>query len=233
MPAVYIRTDEPLPERQEYDFYPTDRGTVEDALHAIYRGVFVPRRILDPGAGAGIWGEVARERWRNAHITGVELRDVPSHPAYDEWATGSFLDSGLELSSAFDLVMGNPPYGVAEEFVRRSLSLLVPGGRLVFLLKLSFMAGKHRAANLYAEHPPRWYAPCGRRPSFTGDGKSAPEEYTLCIWQRGYSGPQEVLRILPGEAAATWKRGKRGFRRAYANNADKQAAYRRRQKATT
>src|SRR5689334_22832095 len=46
--------------------------------------------ILDPGSGPGSWGRRSREKWPNAHITGVELRKVAKPEAYDEWHIGDF-----------------------------------------------------------------------------------------------------------------------------------------------
>lgn len=225
MPAIYIREDSELPERREFDFYPTDRLSVVNALGMACRGCFIPSRVLDPGAGAGIWGQIARRRWPCCQITGVELRDVQPHKSYDEWLNGSFLDDTVPLLPPYDLVMGNPPYSDAEAFVRRSLDLLRDGGRLVFLLKLSFMAGQRRSSGLYSEFPPRWYIPCSRRPSFTGDGHSAPEEYAIYVWQKGFSGREKVLRVPASTHGRNSKRPP-----VYMNAADKRTAERHRQR---
>lgn len=222
MPAIYIREGLELPERREHDFYPTDRATIIDALALVRRGGFIPQSILDPGAGTGAWGDVAKQRWPKACLTGVELRDVPAPHSYDFWINGSFLDRALALSPPYDLILGNPPYSEAEAFVRQSLALLRDGGRLVFLLKLSFMAGQRRSTGLYAECPPRWYVPCSRRPSFSGDGNTAPEEYALYIWQHGFKGRETVLRAPIRPRAARKEREDR----VYANWADRWAAYR-------
>lgn len=77
--------------RDTADNYPTPRGYCRAALDLLPFS-FKPRDILDPGAGLGPWGEVARERYPHANITGIELRtDVPANAAYDSWFQGSFL----------------------------------------------------------------------------------------------------------------------------------------------
>jgi methylase of polypeptide subunit release factors len=112
-----IQTLKELKPRDTFDHYPTPLPHVRaglDLLPAIH-----PARILDPGAGGGIWGTEARSRWPESNITGVELRTI--NPAlqfpYDCWYTADFLT--CPIPQPFDLVIGNPPYRHAEEFVRR------------------------------------------------------------------------------------------------------------------
>ncbi|MFR2694376.1 MAG: hypothetical protein ACLTBV_31030 [Enterocloster bolteae] len=59
----------------------------------------------------------------------------------------------------YDLIIGNPPFNQAIEFVEKCLGLLKPGGRLIFLLRTAFMESDqrfefwqredHRLAGLY------------------------------------------------------------------------------------
>jgi len=66
----------------QYDYYPTPVGLIGDCLLP-FAARFTRPRILDIGAGDGVWGEKAREIWPQAHITGYELRPVQPSPAYD------------------------------------------------------------------------------------------------------------------------------------------------------
>lgn len=226
MATIYIRPDTPLPKRRELDFYPTPPGAVRDALDLVARDGFTPTRILDPGAGEGRWGEIARTRWPEAHLTGVELRDVTPAPVYDQWHAGAFQGALGALSGPYDLVMGNPPYREAEAFVRAGLDLLDDGGRLVFLLQLAFLGAEGRGRGLWRKHPPRWVGVCSRRPAFTGS--SPPSECAVYVWEQGFTG-RPTLYWLPLPRAA---RDPRGRSRRYATNADRQAAYRRRRDAS-
>lgn len=105
------------------EFYPTDLSIAIAALSQYQHGREPrPRRILDMGAGAGIWGMAARLIWPDAIIVGIELRNILSFhhgnsdplmpvfdpdqppptiasamhtvlaPAYDIWITGSLAD---------------------------------------------------------------------------------------------------------------------------------------------
>jgi hypothetical protein len=72
-----------LPQRRPDDVYETDRRSAKLGIQLITGR---PQRFLDPSAGSGIYGELFRERFPEAVIDGVELRDAPRPAAYDGWA---------------------------------------------------------------------------------------------------------------------------------------------------
>lgn len=190
-----------LPSRRLFDFYPTETKHIRAVLRLIPTG-FHPHWILDPGAGDGAFGKVARERWQDANIVGIEYRWVARPTSYDYWMIRtSFLlrdPQALPKDEAyFDLIIGNPPYGkdgdlkddlAAEKFVRRSLELLRPGGLLAFLLPLTWLGGQERANGLFEQFCPKRVSVAPVRPSFTGDGKTDATEYMACLWQKGWRG---------------------------------------------
>lgn len=81
----------PYADRKELDWYPSPDALCRAAL-GILPAAFIPRSILDPGAGSGPWGKAASEKWPNARITGVELRECERPTGYTEWLQGSFID---------------------------------------------------------------------------------------------------------------------------------------------
>lgn len=168
--------------RDEHDFYPTPIELCRAAINLIPAHFVMPNQpqILDPGCGNGVWGRAIAERYPSAYITGVELRDVPMPNEYHELHRGDFLD--LYIPGRYDLVIGNPPYKFAEQFIRKSFDLLHGPGIVLMLLRLAFLEGQARTKGLWAEHPPRRVAVLGRRPSFTGDGKTDATAYALYLW---------------------------------------------------
>jgi hypothetical protein len=172
--------------RDLFDHYPTEDIHVFPVLQTMYDMGVRAQRILDPGAGRGVYGAWAREFWPDAEIVGVELReDAHPHPKYDRWITGSFLDTHVRAQlGTFDLVIGNPPYIVAEAFLRASWELMNDTAWMMQLLRISFLAGIKRQADLYKVMCPNYvYVDC-KRPSFTGNGRTDAIEYAFMIWNK-------------------------------------------------
>lgn len=182
-----VVTDKVLPDRRDSDFYPTDSGTVRSVLRDISCNLN-PRDILDPGAGGGVWGTVARGVWPKSRITGMEIRDVPKPEDYDGWICPVDFLTKPVYPGGYDLVMGNPPYAHAESFVRKGLEYLRPGGVLVYLLRLAFLEGQRRRDGLFADYPPELVYVCSKRPSFSGDGKTNATAFGCFVWSEGWTG---------------------------------------------
>ena len=188
---MIIQTNKELPERREHDHYETPLPFARSALKSIPSN-FEPKVIIDPGAGSGVWGKAARELWKgdpriirsNPHLVGYEVREEAGRP---DWYDGWFYKPYQEMSDAawkdVDLVMGNPPYRYAEEFVRKSMAFLRTGGYLVFLLRLSFLESQKRL-KLWKEWPLQKVVVCANRISFTGDGKTNATAYAFYYWYK-------------------------------------------------
>lgn len=88
---------------------------------------------------------------------------------------------GLET---YDLIMMNPPYGgMALKFIEHGRLHLKPDGVLLALVKITFLCGQDRARNFWPQYKPRSVHTLGKRPSFSGDGKTGVgEEYMLVTW---------------------------------------------------
>lgn len=193
---MIIQTNKPLAKRHDHDFYATPREFCDRALAmldpllgmewlAVFKDPKPSLRILDPGCGAGVWGQAAKARWTGAIVDGVEIRDVPTPDGYRWIYRGNFLlmDHGLE----YDLVIGNPPYFYAEPFVRVGLANTRQDGLLLYLLPLRFLEGKRRAKGLFRDFPPREVWVAGRVP-FLGTKKTDATAYAMFLWQKGWTG---------------------------------------------
>lgn len=185
MATIYVsdKAKTQLPARKDFDFYPTPNWAASTALKYAPKH---PQCILDPGAGSGVWGRAARRRFPNALITGLDVRCLERPRAYNFWYTGDFLLS--DRDPAFDLVIGNPPFKYAEQFVRQSWALLEQGGHIIFLLPLDLLSGQERKLNFWRRFPLKKCVVCSSRISFSGDGKSNATIYGFYIWQKGFQG---------------------------------------------
>lgn len=202
-------------ERHPTDYYPTPLDLAVAALDELPINDTPNPHVLDPGAGDGVWGRALAQHTRGLLVEGIEIEQRKHPREYFTWQTGSFIsiprpkepkaDASPRTWSnyrarlwaseqpvvaprkrQYGLVMGNPPYIDAEKFIRTSFTYLPLGGYLVLLLRLAFLAGQDRAKGLWQEYPPYKVLVCGKRPSFTGDGKTDATEYAVYYWRQGH-----------------------------------------------
>ena len=195
-PIIY--SPKKLKPRAAFDFYETEPDFCVAAMGAMRdMGIPEPKKILDPGCGTGVWGWAAKQVWPKALVHGVELQAQSSFNRKNDgnqyqWGRYSKVHWGQDYLTfnpkvRFDLVIGNPPYRLAEEFVRKSFRLVNPvTGYIVFLLRLAFLEGQKRADDLWRVIPPARVFVLPRRPSFGGyNGKTDATAYGLFVWDGG------------------------------------------------
>jgi hypothetical protein len=158
-----------------------------------------PARILEPSAASGNFVQAARATWPDARIAAVEARseckDALTAAGAGEIAIGDFAELAKVCPKA-DLIIGNPPFKLAEDHLRLALELLHPCGRLAFLLRLAFLASARRQG-IFEAGELHYLAPIVPRPSFTIDAKHDYAEYALFVFERGFKGPRaEILPAL-------------------------------------
>ena len=179
-----ITTEKVLRPRADHDHYPTPYELARAALDQLPYMNY-PESVLDAGCGSGVWGQAARDKWGYSFILdGVDIRDVGTPAGYSEVYQLDYVTE--PVYGTYDVVIGNPPYKHAEEFVRNSLANIFDGGYVVFLLRLAFLEGQARMTGLWRQYPPLHVSVLGARPSFTGNGKTDATAYAVYIWRKGY-----------------------------------------------
>lgn len=215
MPTIYsdVENIKNLPDRKPFDFYKTDIRVCRQALENLPAIKF--NNIMDAGAGTGVWGIAARERFPLAQITGIELRETPApmnedgRSSYNHWYSAkSYLHAygkndnikakeaadlpPLFGANSFDLVIGNPPYNIAEDFVIYSMeNVLGDTGYICMLLQATFLWGERRLKRVHTKYPPKDVI-IRKRVSFTEDGKTNADDYAYYIWEKGYTGKPQI-----------------------------------------
>lgn len=187
-----IPTTKPMRPRDKDDHYPTPAALCRAAIHLLPRPV-APKRVLDPGCGDGVWGRALLDQIdMHVHpapqIVGIDIRDVQVPLGYTAFYRCDFMSFTSAMHGDYDLIIGNPPYKLAEAFIRKSLMLLADGGVLTFLLRLAFLEGQERGKGLWSDYPPLSVNVCARRPSFTDDRRTDATAYMVAAWQRGWTG---------------------------------------------
>lgn len=189
-PVVYIggkriRTTKTMRPREKDDFYETEMACL-DAYFA-NRQFDTARNILDPSAGRGTYGKALRKRYpRIDTLYGVEIKpELEPCQEYTHWVPGDFL---LWVPTAqtpeFDLIVSNPPYKFAEEFFWQSLLHINKEFAVIsFLLRLGYLASEKRYNSLWTTgYAPTNVTILSKRPSFTGDGKTYPDDFGIFEW---------------------------------------------------
>jgi len=179
--------------RSKADFYQTPAELAYATIdRLISSGFILPSKvkdILDPGCGNGIWTSNyithIKDTDLDPNFYGIDI-DVPQFNKFlygdlviDDYITHDY------ASKRFDLILGNPPFSLMEEFIRKSYSLLNQNGVIAFLGRLEFLGSQKRCKGLFREIPLQEVWVSSRRPSFFSvlDGKHTTDmmEYAIFI----------------------------------------------------
>ena len=143
---------------------------------------------LEPACGRGHMAKVLAERFGT-----VKSSDIHD---YGYAGVEDFLETSHAVN-AFDWVITNPPFRLAEAFVLRSLAIARRG--VAMLTRTVFLESVGRHERLFREHPPIKFAQFAERvPMVKGrlDRKaSTATGYGWLVWDKGHSGATELVWI--------------------------------------
>jgi hypothetical protein len=185
-------------QKERNDFYPTPAWCVRRLLEQL----FLPSgRWLEPGAGEGaIIKATARSdiKWTALELRPSCRRSLELLIKPSQVFIGDYLASAKSHplgNQHFDVVLANPPFTSAMEFVQESLRR---ASTVVMLLRLNFLATGKRSEFMRTHCPDVYVLP--DRPSFTGKGTDS-IEYGWFVWKQGDaprgSGHLSVLASTP------------------------------------
>lgn len=170
--------------RDGLDFYIEPRWTV-DALLDVEPFI---GQIWDPACGSGTILMACANRYGIDRVTGSDIADRGVGGVQD------FLDPQYQFVNVENIIC-NPPYGVAEAFVRRSLG--IASRKVAMLVQSKFPYSQTRHA-LFSSYPPARIYFLSDRPSMPpGDlllaGKIKPEggklDFLWMVWEAGRPEP--------------------------------------------
>lgn len=119
--------------REENDFYATPFHTTKSLLSNFK---LEPKSILEPSSGQGHIVEVLKEYFPKAEIEATDLIDR----GYCESGVNFLTKDYGDLK--YDLVITNPPFKIAQEFVEKALS--ISNDKVIMLLKIQFLESEGR-----------------------------------------------------------------------------------------
>ena len=194
MSASNVRkADGSLVERRPHDYYPTPAWVTRAILPHLVSRLVTSTDVLDPCCGDGaILREVGRAVGRG-RVLGIEIEIARAEVAASACTDiPSTVDALTFDWPQVDLVLTNPPFSLAMEFVERALVMQRRhSGTTAMLLRLAFLESQGRAAFHRANPSDVYVLP--KRPSFTGDGKSDSSAYAWFVWGPNRGGRWQAL----------------------------------------
>lgn len=157
--------------RNEYDFYPTPEWCYEK-LDVIWSDFSTG---LEPCKGDG-----------------RIYKFMVENGIYTKWAE---IREGVDyLNTEFDkvdLILTNPPFSLAQEFIEKALT---EADTVIMLLRLNFL-GSQRRYDFWIDNEPTAIHVLSRRPSFTGKGTDS-TEYAWFVWDKTDKTDRGIFHIL-------------------------------------
>lgn len=173
-------------DRETNDYYATDPAAVDELLK-----VEVPiHDVWECACGEGHISE--RLKSHGFNVVSTDLIDR----GYGDGCC-DFLEAQTSPfeNKAFDIIT-NPPYKFGTEFVLKALDLIQPGQKVFMFLKLTFLEGQQRYADLFRENPPKRIYVFSRRISCMKNGNEKYGRGAVCyawyVWQKGHTGATEI-----------------------------------------
>jgi len=171
-------------ERAENDYYATHPQAVDYLL----KNFDIPKttKIWECACGEGHLSKRLTELGYNVYSTDIINRNFGEEM--------NFFDFSEKLDDNI-LILTNPPYQLAMEFVLHALELLSENSYCIMFLKLTFLEGKKRFSELFRHHPPKTVLvfskrmKCARNGIFkAGEDDNSAVAYCWYIWEKGFKG---------------------------------------------
>jgi len=176
--------------RAPLDTYITPLWTV----HRLLEVLSLPGGLwMDPCAGSGNIVQAARMlrpevRWKSYEIR-PECLDALVNADADPTITDF---TKVADPPKADVVLMNPPFGLAQQFIEKCLN---SASHVVVLLRLNYLGSQKRNAFMREHCPDVYILP--NRPGFTPDGKTDSIEYAWMHFRQGAPGLHGRIMVLP------------------------------------
>lgn len=201
-------------ERREDDYYPTTPDLAEHLVRRLCEDFFPtdpPVNVLDPGCGEGIFLDACRTAFPvTTFLDGEELDPERAQEAREKGYTVETVDTLTHDERAhYHLIVGNPPFRLADEFIRTLYEHLDPAhGVLAFLLRLNYLGGQQRYEDLWQEIQPARVYVLPARPGFirTGpkSGNTDATEYMLAVFHPRHDDRPEFEWLDNRDVRSSW-----------------------------
>lgn len=186
-------------QKAENDFYATDPKTVRLFLDKFlidndvkYEDINTINKILEPACGTGNICEVLKEYFPNAQIEATDLIDR----GYGQGGIDF-----LEYYGEADMVITNPPFSLAKEFIEKALT--ISNKYVIMLCKIQLLEGASRK-RMFETTPLKYvYVHTTRQATWKNGEPLDPNgkkwATTMCmawfVWDKDYSG-EPIIKFI-------------------------------------
>lgn len=188
--------------RKEADWYPSPPDVTE-ALMQFLR-LDPGQYIWEPACGDGAMARMLERHGHNVLSTDLREKSGYGEGGIDFLAFDINPPTGIPYSAVYnDWIITNPPFNLAEGFIRKSLSITP---NVAMLLKSQYWHAARRM-KLFEDHPPRYILPLTWRPAFLEKerGSSPLMDVIWVVWRAGSNitefrplpRPRNVVALLP------------------------------------
>lgn len=187
-------------EEHEHDYYVTPHWMIRDFLTAFEKDTEAVSQlaetgetILDPSAGGDAKNEMSYPAVLKEFGIHAETMDIRGDSPAD--IHGDYLEAKLERAP--QLIITNPPFNLAMEFIEKALDDVEDGGLVVMLLRLNYF-GTQKRQLFWQERMPMLTYVHSKRPGFdpARPGKTDSTEYMHAVWQKGTYPYLTNLRVI-------------------------------------
>lgn len=181
-------------EREINDYYATDPIAIDKLLSV----EDLNKNIWECACGAGHLSTRLKEKGYNVWSTDIIDRNYRYFNGIQDFLT----TETLPYEGGCDIVT-NPPYKFAKAFVLKAIDILPMGNKACFFLKLTFLEGKDRYANLFSKYPPKTIyifserIMCAKNGEFERmkEGGGSAVAYAWFVWEKGFKGKPSIKWI--------------------------------------
>jgi len=176
----------PLRDRRD-DLYETPVTAVE----ALMRVETLPHRIWECACGPGSIVGVLRTAGHSVVASDLVDYGCPDSESRIDFLMESKARVGVEM------ILTNPPFKLADDFVRKALDLCP---HVVMLLRLAFLESERRAdildgGSLARVHVFRKRLPMMHRSGWNGPTATSSIAFAWFVWERDHRGPTQLHRL--------------------------------------
>lgn len=163
--------------------------TPEVAVHALLRVEHIGFQVWEPACGSGHIVKVLRDRGHSVLAT-----DIANHHCPESNAGIDFLTT-IPPIQRIDAIITNPPFFLAEQFVKHALELGIP--KICMLLRLAFLESERRR-DLFARgqlarvHQFRKRLPMMHRAGWEGRRANSGMPFAWFVWEQHHRAPPAI-----------------------------------------